>query len=820
MPNNIKISLKSKPETSVTLLISDEVKSIVQSSSITPSINFIATGERGVQGEAGTASINDNSITTSHIEDSSVTNSKIANGSVSTSKLGYGAVTTSKINSGAVTSQKIANSSISASKLQPNSVNASHIQNGTIIKELITDLSLPGGKLEDDSIGTIKILNNAVTKDKIASKTISGEEMEDNIILGGTTHVVSIQIDGSSPGYINGPNEDLLYIKSKKDLIFVVDSDENSHNDLSSFKFQNFAGTNLLELNESGHASLSGDLNVQGNINVSGLVDGIDISSTLVSVANNLTKLNFIGITQSVDLDAIETDVNLNTAKTGITTSQSTAITDNTAKTGITTSQADAITANTAKPDLTVDGAGTVHSNNYTDTVYTHPSNHAISVITGLQTALNSKQDAIGSEDLTIQQTDGLQDALDAKVDDSQVLTNVPANAVFTDTVYTHPANHAISVITGLQTALNSKQDGIGSEDLTIAMTDGLQDALDAKVDDSQVLTNVPTNALFTDTNTTYSVQDGELSQNNFTDADHTKLNNIEANATADQTNVTGSSGSCTGNAATATALTAGNKTIDGELNIGSNTAGHDLNLYGANLNNTPAGWVSAANLFKFTDGTKLGFGTANQPGAVDSSIQANGSNLVITNSVGNIQIGDTVEITGNLTTTGNIELGNATDTTLARSAAGQISVEGVGVQLKNVHHHFIHAGFYLAYPYSRYIPLNGSLNEQNVASSTPEYVNYTFPYDGYVKKMILRSETNMGSTNLKLYKGATGATVTTVLGNVSASVGANAAVEFDFTSVSNAYSKGDTMAIKVDPTEDPDGGQNITIELVFDLTT
>ena len=39
-----------------------------------------------------------------------------------------------------------------------------------------------------------------------------------------------------------------------------------------------------------------------------------------------------------------------------------------------------------------------------------------------------------------------------------------------------------------------------------------------------------------TDNNTTYSIQDGELSQNNFTDADHSKLDNIEASATADQT--------------------------------------------------------------------------------------------------------------------------------------------------------------------------------------------------------------------------------------------------------------------------------------------
>lgn len=38
-----------------------------------------------------------------------------------------------------------------------------------------------------------------------------------------------------------------------------------------------------------------------------------------------------------------------------------------------------------------------------------------------------------------ISNVDGLQTALDGKVDDSQVLTNVPAGAKFTDTVYTHP---------------------------------------------------------------------------------------------------------------------------------------------------------------------------------------------------------------------------------------------------------------------------------------------------------------------------------------------------------------------------------------------
>ena len=69
------------------------------------------------------------------------------------------------------------------------------------------------------------------------------------------------------------------------------------------------------------------------------------------------------------------------------------------------------VTGTVAGRDLAVDGTKldnvTSGANNYT-----HPTNHAISVITGLQTAL------------------------DNKVDDSQVLTDVPSGAVFTDTTY------------------------------------------------------------------------------------------------------------------------------------------------------------------------------------------------------------------------------------------------------------------------------------------------------------------------------------------------------------------------------------------------
>jgi hypothetical protein len=75
------------------------------------------------------------------------------------------------------------------------------------------------------------------------------------------------------------------------------------------------------------------------------------------------------------------------------------------------------------------------------------------------------------------------------KVDNSRVLTDVPVNAKFTDTIYTHPDKHAISEIDGLQAALNGK------------------------VNTSQVLTNVPAGAVFTDTVTTINGKTGAITK-------------------------------------------------------------------------------------------------------------------------------------------------------------------------------------------------------------------------------------------------------------------------------------------------------------------
>ena len=85
-----------------------------------------------------------------------------------------------------------------------------------------------------------------------------------------------------------------------------------------------------------------------------------------------------------------------------------------------------------------------------------------------IKTALDAKQATIGDDDLTIAHTSGLQAALDAK--QATLTFNAPSSD------NTNPSTSA-----QIKTALDSKQDTIGDGDLTIARTNGLQAALDAK---------------------------------------------------------------------------------------------------------------------------------------------------------------------------------------------------------------------------------------------------------------------------------------------------------------------------------------------------
>jgi hypothetical protein len=107
---------------------------------------------------------------------------------------------------------------------------------------------------------------------------------------------------------------------------------------------------------------------------------------------------------------------------------------------------------------------------------------------------------------------------MDGKPNNSQLQTNVPLNAVFTDTVYAHP-NHSGDVISSADGAMTIQAGAVDSAMLSATGTASGTTFL--RGDDSWV----------TPTDTTYSVGDGGLTTKDFTTTLKNKLDGVAASA-------------------------------------------------------------------------------------------------------------------------------------------------------------------------------------------------------------------------------------------------------------------------------------------------
>lgn len=155
---------------------------------------------------------------------------------------------------------------------------------------------------------------------------------------------------------------------------------------------------------------------------------------------------------------------------------------------------------------------------------------------------------------------------------------------------------------------------------------------------------NLIVNVPWVDTNTTYTVGDGGLTQNNFTDADHTKLDGIEALAdVTDTTNVVA-------------ALTAGtNITIAGDGTISATDTNDDVST--ANLN------TALASLTNTTIGDSSGTVT------IDGNLTVSGTTTTVNSNT--VNIGDNILIlnsdeTGTPSQDGGIEVERGTSTNVS----------------------------------------------------------------------------------------------------------------------------------------------------------
>tara|TARA_R100000951_G_scaffold849_1_gene2652 strand:+ start:3311 stop:6070 length:2760 start_codon:yes stop_codon:yes gene_type:complete len=262
-----------------------------------------------------------------------------------------------------------------------------------------------------------------------------------------------------------------------------------------------------------------------------------------------------------------------NTAKTGITTSQSNAITANTAKVsfpGLGTTSTTALAGNTALLQLGTSSSTALAGNTVIPTVPTLIDSDSMSGASATNIASAESIKAYvdneittlgGSAPAALNTLNELAAALNDDASFSTTVTNSIAlkatinNPTFTGTI-------AIPNIANIETAIaantlkNTNATHTGDVTGSGALTIGNDKVTYAKMQ------NV-TNARMLGNN---AGSDGDVTE--MTKANVLTFLNVADGATADQTNVTGSSGSCTGNAATATS--AGVVTTAAQPNITS----------------------------------------------------------------------------------------------------------------------------------------------------------------------------------------------------------------------------------------------------------
>ena len=144
---------------------------------------------------------------------------------------------------------------------------------------------------------------------------------------------------------------------------------------------------------------------------------------------------------------------------------------------------------------------------------------------------------------------------------------------------------------------------------------------------------------------------------------------------------------------------------------------------------NTGVGWSGSDDLYLITGGVNAV--------TIDSSQNV---------GIGTTSPGEKLDVDGDIKLSGDIELGHASDTTIARSAAGKVTIEGAPVQTTQIvvtTHNFQMANTTGTF---FYVPFN-NLNESSSASSTEYWTRSIAPYAGTIKKVIVRSHTSLGSS-------------------------------------------------------------------------
>ena len=309
---------------------------------------------------------------------------------------------------------------------------------------------------------------------------------------------------------------------------------------------------------------------------------------------------------------------------------------------------------------------------------------------------------------------------------------------------------------------------------------------------------NIGVAALNSGGNNSANVLEGVGNGQNVTDVTiglgATNVTTIAGTLTMGSTATLDNSGNLLTNAATATALTSGNKTISGDLTTnnvflpGGGTISFDDSLDGSD---------------QFITGTD-----SNLTIDGDDKIKLRADTQIEVKSTSNT---DTVIITnnsGDIFTAGDIELGHASDTTIARSAAGTVTIEGNKVVTENKQLHVIPSNFFDDIgTIKHYVPLSSqSTSEQTGDGNT--VTDFLCPCSTKVKEVMVKLPSNTtGSGDLTV------GIETVIIGTVPSS---KSIIETETVTVASSNDN-DIVHFIFDDTTHATIGQNLSISIQSD---
>ena len=326
--------------------------------------------------------------------------------------------------------------------------------------------------------------------------------------------------------FLNIPPKDNSTPLTAVEFNYLVDKlNARQLNDLIDVQSDDAVDKNIIQHNGSGWVFAKITDNHFTKTEIIALINGVDVSipvdtyierffitdGTTINTINNADTITFNSsqftinpTTGEIELDAVGNASDWDTAYDK--NILSIAVTGTTTKT-ITLTQRDGSTLTGTFQDLSGaggDGNDFLTSGSFDDTDGVITLNVANQ--SPVTVDIDGRFSLIG-HDHVISDITGLQSALDGKVDDAQVLTDVPANALFTDTIYDDTAIQAEVDLNTVKVGVTAQMvSDIDTNTLKVGITPAqAQDIVDnnskvSNVDHPLVETAVPVGAVFTDT--------------------------------------------------------------------------------------------------------------------------------------------------------------------------------------------------------------------------------------------------------------------------------------------------------------------------------